>query len=134
LAHFLPDEKKENSQSNINNSSLSSLNVNNDSIKISAIELASEYGMNEMNADEKFKGKKLTVTGVVGVIRKDNFGQPFAGLDTQQTSVLVKVDFPSTENYLKRIAKMRVGDNRPFTGTCLGMNNDVVLISVENGE
>jgi len=40
-------------------------------IKVSALQLYSDYDANEVSADNKYKGKTLQVSGVVGEIRKD---------------------------------------------------------------
>ena len=46
-------------------------------VEMEATELASDYAENEMEADKKYKGKIVVVTGKIYQIGKDPLGQPF---------------------------------------------------------
>lgn len=46
-------------------------------LEVSAAQLASAYDRNTVAADQKYKGKRLKVTGVVDSINTDLFGNPY---------------------------------------------------------
>ena len=46
-------------------------------LEASAAQLASAYDRNTVAADQKYKGKRLKVTGVVDSINTDLFGNPY---------------------------------------------------------
>lgn len=52
------------------------------SISANAEKLAADYKNNEVAADERYKGKKLIVAGVVQSINKDYKGEVWIGLKT----------------------------------------------------
>src|SRR5690606_6143056 len=47
-------------------------------LEVSAAQLASAYDRNTVAADQKYKGKRLKVTGVVDSINTDLFGNPYS--------------------------------------------------------
>lgn len=48
-----------------------------DPVAVSAGQLYKDYGTNEVGADERYKGRVLLVTGIVGEIRKDLADEPY---------------------------------------------------------
>ena len=85
-------------------------------ITISAFELATAYDSNDAAADAKYKGKKLTVSGVVDSITKDVTDDTVIGLQgtNQFLSVHAEID-PSQEQ--KAIALTK---GNSVTLTCTG--------------
>lgn len=49
-------------------------------LEVSAQQLAQAYERNTVAADQQFKGKRFSVTGVVGSINTDLFGKPYVTL------------------------------------------------------
>ncbi|MFH1800960.1 MAG: hypothetical protein ABH891_08990 [Candidatus Omnitrophota bacterium] len=76
--------------------------------KLSANQLVSEYKANEVAADEKYKGHVVTVSGIIGDIRKDSNGRTYVILDIHDQGFLTGVQCTfaeGTEPPAKRLSK-----------------------------
>lgn len=51
-------------------------------VSVSAEQLRRDYEANEVSADDKYRNKMLTVTGIVTAVKKDPFDQPYVVLAT----------------------------------------------------
>lgn len=110
-------------------------------IKVSAIKLYSDYKRNEVAADEKYKGKLVEVTGVVGKIAKYNYlpveyvGLPYVLLKTDNESELTD-DYSSnvglifSKDNISSIATLKLGKRVTFAGRCMGIDIEVVRLKV----
>ncbi len=83
-------------------------------IKISAVDLQSAYEDNEVQADMRFKDRKLKVTGTVANISKDVLNKPYVGLGTSNMFISVLAYGVSEA----QVANLHKGDR--ITITCKG--------------
>ena len=94
-------------------------------IEISAKDLSSEYDKNEVAADNKYKGKKVKVTGKVEDIGKDFMDDVYVTLEGVDLFQGVQVYFKnSSEDEIA--ATLEKGQDITIEGECDGM-----LISVQ---
>ena len=92
---------------------------------ISAKKLYTAYEVNEINADQSFKGKSLYVTGVIETIKKDfRDNILYITLKTGQTLTSVNCYF-NNENAASKLQKEQ---KVTFKGTCEGMQFTTVII------
>jgi hypothetical protein len=96
--------------------------------EVTANELYSIYNANEVAADEKFKGRKIAVTGIVDDISKDFTGDAKVILET---GVLQTINCNFGEN-IKAISKLTKGTKVTIIGNCEGfIVKQVVLDNCE---
>ncbi len=94
-------------------------------MEISASRLYSAYEQNEVSADEKYKGKKLGVTGVIGNIGKDVFDNPYISL---KIDYLQSVNCYFDDDNIKVISQLQKGQEVTIIGVCDGKSiTDVIL-------
>ena len=98
-------------------------------IELSSISLYNQYEANEVSADEKFKGKKLAVSGVIGEIGKDVLDNPYLSLDID---FLKNVNCYFDDKNNKVISRLSKGQRVTIIGVCRGkILLDVVLKDCE---
>lgn len=90
--------------------------------EVSAKELYTAYEQNEISADNKYKGKKLAVTGVIKDIGNDVLNNSYITLKTDNL-------FGSVQCFLnkKDVAKLSKGANVTIIGKCTGLFGTVGL-------
>ena len=90
--------------------------------EISAKELYTAYEQNEISADNKYKGKKLAVTGVIKDIGNDILNDSYITLKTDNL-------FGSVQCFLnkKDVAKLSKGAKVTIIGKCTGLFGTVGL-------
>jgi hypothetical protein len=91
-------------------------------LNANAFSLVQEYASNEVSADQKYKGKTLTVTGVTERIAKDMMGYSYVELKGHE--------FRGVQCYFEDdavLAKLGVGQQIKVTGTCEGLMMNVQL-------
>ena len=93
--------------------------------EISANKLYAAYDQNEVAADEKYKGKKLGVTGVIGDIGKDVFDEPYVSLNI---GYLQNINCYFDEDNNKIISKLRKGQRVTIIGECKGKSITNVIL------
>ncbi|CAM1343228.1 OB-fold protein [Tenacibaculum aestuarii] len=93
--------------------------------EVTAKQLFDTYEKNEVAADEKYKNKKIAVTGIINEIGKDITNAPYVSL---------KVDFLknvtcyfSSENN-KIISKLQKGQKITIAGTCKGKSLNMLVV------
>lgn len=84
--------------------------------EITASDLYSEYNANEVAAEEKFKGKKIAVTGIVSDIRKDFAGNAKVSLEI---GILQTINCNFGKN-TGVVSKLNKQDKITVLGTCKG--------------
>jgi hypothetical protein len=91
-------------------------------IEISAEDLISAYDKNEVSADNRYKGKKLQITGIIKSIGKDLFDNPYVVVDSGADFNIISIQcyFSSTDEKNK-IAELSKGNAIIITGTCKGL-------------
>jgi hypothetical protein len=62
-------------------------------INVSAEQLRRDYEVNEVSADERYRGKVLLVTGLVTAVKKDVLDEPFVELSTGNQFMSVHARF-----------------------------------------
>ena len=101
-------------------------------ITISAIRLYEDYKANEVAADEKYKGKILQVTGVVGNIGKDIVGIMYISLKTNDLIGSVQCMFAG--EHKERISQISKGTKVTIKGKCSGLMMNVILRKCSFGD
>lgn len=91
---------------------------------LSAIDLYNEYNANEVSADDKYKGKKIAVTGEVGNIAKDIMDKPYITLSQQDGFI------PAVQCYVSKELATNISKGQIITlvGTCNGSVLTVVML------
>lgn len=98
-------------------------------IEVSATKLYSEYEANEVSADEKYKGKKLGITGTISAIGKDIINDPYVSL---QIGYLQSVNCYFSKDNIKVISQLSKGQKVTIIGNCAGRSlTDVVVRECE---
>lgn len=93
---------------------------------MSADFLINEYRNNEISADNKYKGKILQVTGIVGDVKKGLFGGHYVLVNAYSKSAFrqVHADFGNNKDEL---INLRKGQQVTVVGRCDGLMMDVFL-------
>jgi len=86
-------------------------------IEVSAAQLYSDYDANEVLADSKYKGRRLSVSGIVVGISKDFADDPYVKLAGKNEYQAVNAYFGKARN--DELAKLRKGDSITVS-PCLG--------------
>lgn len=95
-------------------------------VHISAKELMNEYETNVVNADEKYTGTVVIVSGTVSGIDKTNNDKNLCVLlksETYFANVQLNFDTSQTEN----VATLKPGDTVKAIGRCTGKNGKVLV-------
>jgi len=94
-------------------------------ISVSADQLSSAYNANEVSADDKYKDKKLVVTGTINSIGKDIADTSYITL--QSDGDLLGVQCMFDDQYKPQLAKLHKGQRVRLQGTCKGKVLNVLL-------
>jgi hypothetical protein len=86
-------------------------------IKVSALQLYTDYDANEVSADNKYKGKILQVSGIVGEIRKDFTNNIIVELKVGDIFKKVDCRFGKDNSETADLSK---GQKVTVLGTCSG--------------
>lgn len=91
-------------------------------IPISTVELYDEYSKNEINADQKFKGKILYITGTVTDISRDVFSDnPCISLDSGDAFGFYPVYCFFSKSEENSLTELTAGDEISIVGKCTGV-------------
>ena len=93
--------------------------------EITASDLAQEYKANEVSADEKFKNKKVAVSGTVEQIGKDILDNPYISFSGE---FLQSVTCYFSKDDIKTISQISKGDKITIIGECTGLTLTNVVI------
>jgi len=94
--------------------------------EITASDLYRAYSSNEVAADEKYKSKKLAVTGVIENISKDALNDPFISLEI---GYLKTVNCYFSDKDTKVISQLSKGQNITIVGECNGLKGSIVMLN-----
>ena len=99
-----------------------------DAVKVTAIQLFSDFSTNEAEAQKKYVpvklgDKKIEVTGEINEVGKNESGEIFYTLKTSDEMFSVKCIMEKGEE----IANAKSGDNITIRGFCDGYNMDVIV-------
>ncbi len=92
--------------------------------EVTASQLYASYDGNEVAADEKYKGKKLAVTGIVGNISKGIFDEAIVSLEIGFLQN-INCDFGDNTKAVSRLSK---GDRITIIGKCEGFILSQVIL------
>jgi hypothetical protein len=95
-------------------------------IRVSAIQLSSDYNANGIAADAKYKGKVVDVSGTVDTIDKDILNDPYVSLKTGQYSVL-SVQCVFSQAAESKLTGLSSGQQVTLEGTVSGKTINVLL-------
>lgn len=98
-------------------------------IEISAAELFAAYDENEVAADNKYKGKKLKITGTVEDIGKDILDDTYITLDCGELIFSIQCYFANDQ--LSAVAELKKGDTITLIGVCKGETGNVIIKNCE---
>ncbi len=99
-----------------------------DAVKVTAIQLFSDFSTNEAEAQKKYVpvklgDKKIEVTGEINEVGKNESGEFFYTLKTSDEMFSVKCIMEKGEE----IVNAKVGDKITVRGFCDGYNMDVIV-------
>ena len=97
------------------------------SVEVTSKDLSSEYDKNEIAADNKFKGKKVKVTGTVDDIGKDFMDEVYITLEGKDLFQGVQVYFKGSAEE-ETAATLEKGQEVTIEGECDGMLLNVQII------
>lgn len=98
-------------------------------IEISAEDLFADYDTNEVAADQKYKGKRLKVTGIIEDFGTDILDDGYITLETGEYFLSIQCYFKDSE--LDKVTKLSKGQTITLIGVCDGMSMNVVIKNCE---
>ena len=96
-------------------------------IEITAKELSEAFKGNELQADNRYKGKTVKVTGKVIQVKKDIYGSYY--IEIEGTSTIYTISAYVQDSQLSRIANLTRGQTVTVVGQCDGYSFGEVYIS-----
>lgn len=94
--------------------------------EITPEKLYSDYEVNEVAADEKYKGRTVALTGIINDIGKDVLDKPYISFEIDY---LKSVTCYFSDDDVKQIAPLEKGQTIIITGNCRGLNlTNVVMV------
>lgn len=106
----------------VENSTLSAAET---SLKVAADTLYQEYEANQIKADEKYKGRTLSISGTVQAIGNDILDEPYIMLRSTNDITGVQCMFFTSDKSL--LAPLHKGDNVTVVGRCNGYLLNVLI-------
>lgn len=100
-------------------------------IIVTAPILVTEYEANEIAADEKYKGRKVQVTGVIDSIAKDIIDSMYVSLDSGQEFGITNVQCFFDDSEGRYLASLSKGRSLTVTCRCDGKFGNVLLRECE---
>lgn len=95
-------------------------------IEVSSKDISAEYDKNEIAADNKYKGKKVKVTGKIDDIGKDFMDESYVTLEGADLFQGVQVYFKSSEE--SKLGTLEKGSDLTIEGECDGMLINVQIV------
>lgn len=93
--------------------------------EMTSSELYKAYEENEVSADEKYKGKKIAITGIIDNIGKDPMDNPYISF---KENYLQGITCYFSEKNIKDISQLNKGDKITIIGECRGFVLTNVII------
>lgn len=95
--------------------------------KISASDLFKAYDANELAADEKYKGKTLEISGVIGELGKDILGSPYILLRPSGVLVFGVQCMLDDSEQASKASQLSKGASVTLTGDVSGKLGNIVV-------
>ena len=92
-------------------------------ISVDAADLVSTYQSNKLAADNRYRGKRVEVSGVIEGIGTEKVAAPYVMLKSGDANQKVQCTFPITAT--STLADLRNGQAVRIEGTCTGLANHV---------
>jgi len=99
-------------------------------VKVDAAKLSADYADDEDNADAKYKGKTVEVSGVMTTVDSADKKAVIVRMQSQAGN-MKSVEIRLTPEASKGYATLKKGTSATFKGTCAGLKDDG-FVSVEN--
>lgn len=96
-------------------------------VAVSAVQLYGQYEANEVEADNRYKGKVLAVTGVIGDIGKDIVDQAYVLLSAGDALGMFGVQCFFDKSEEPNFGNLRTGQQLTIKGRCDGKFGNVFL-------
>ena len=97
--------------------------------EITADALFDEYQKDKEAADQKYKGKVLTITGTVDSVKVGTSGNPYVTMKT--SNLILRVQFLFKKKDEGALARLRQGDHATIRGRLSGRIGNVLLEDCE---
>lgn len=112
-------------------SAVSQTTIEEAAIEVSVEQLLKDYKENEVAADNKYKGKKVTVSGVVDSVAKDVLNDTYIKIDTGSDYEVLGAQCYIADTQLERVANLKSGDKITVEGYVSSYSLNVLLKECE---
>jgi hypothetical protein len=86
-----------------------------------------EYTDNEVAADQRLKGKRFAVTGIIDSVAKDILDTPYVSFRSSDKGTFRGVQCFFKESEVPQLARLRKGNTLTIEGTCNGLMMNVLM-------
>lgn len=100
-------------------------------IEVSVEQILKEYEENEVSADNKYKGKKVAITGIVDSVGKDIFDDTYIKIDTGAEYEAFGAQCYIADTQFERTEELKPGDRITVVGYVRDYSLNVVLKDCE---
>lgn len=100
-------------------------------IEVSVEQILKEYEENEVSADNKYKGKKVAITGIVDSVGKDVFDDTYIKIGTGAQYEAFGAQCYIADTQFERTAELKPGDRITVVGYVRDYSLNVVLKDCE---
>lgn len=98
-----------------------------EAIKITALQLSSDYKDNEVAADAKYKDKSIEVSGIVDAIGKDLLETPYIALQSYQYAIVDRVQCMFSKSDEPQLATISKGQQIILQGEVSGKLGNIIV-------
>lgn len=120
-------DAKERAQTAAQNSPAPVAAVEAPAIKVTAIQMSSDYKNNEVAADAKYKGKLVEISGTVNTIGKDILDTPYISLKTEEYAILDQPQCMFARSDEAQLATVNKGQRITLRGTVTGKLGNIIV-------
>lgn len=100
-------------------------------IEVSVEQILKEYEENEVAADNKYKGKKVAISGVVDSVSKDIIDDTYIKIDTGEKYEAFGAQCYIADTQFERVAELKPGDRITITGYVSSYSLNIVITDCE---
>lgn len=112
---------------NSNNNSVTPTSQSKEAIKVTAMKLISDYEANEVNADAKYKGNIVEVSGIVGAIGKDILDTPYITLKNVNEFAITDVQCMFSKENEPELSQVSKNQQITLRGEVSGKLGNVIV-------
>lgn len=107
--------------------SSSNTEVQTPTVKVTALQMVSDYKANEVSADAKYKGKTVEISGTVSTIGKDIMDTPYISLKTSEYDIINQVQCMFGKGDEAELANVSKGDSISLKGEVSGKLGNIII-------